>query len=552
MSNGIQMSDQQKDDARYVMDLMKDNEPFLHDLRDEKQYRFVKHAFESTGKTVERYPGLFGSIEAGRTNGPKVSANFIAEDNNGFKSGAMITSTGVTKVDDKTASEGFLSIINGASIANMVMKVYDGNTTTVLAQGSVSEYHHDKFNFLPIQTDNSTAHSPSSQLSSVLTYSYQITPGGEIQHGSVKMNRSLGVSSDPVITQPVQKPNHQTEPYIEIGLGRGLGDQYKDDLDYWFWQHTSNLTFAVPFVGNVTFTGNIKALTPDHFSLFVTLAKKDGGYKTLTGNELDAVRERYSISSQKVLSWNLPWAEKEADCHPIIFGMLNWASDSVTYFTCTMMVDIEGQQEPAYASVSSLDMPDEDQNDGVLYIKPIQWQYHCLAEGTEIVMADESVLKIEELNSNHSVMTGNKGTTLPVRSTFVGSHKGPARKITTEDNHVLTLSECHIVMTPEGPCQAKRLNIGDTILVKEGTAKIRSNELIEFDGFLYNIKLGNSVDHKEMIDSNDTQMFANGILVGDQQMQNSYDKWYQTEEVVLKSIDPDFHTDYRSFLEDRA
>jgi hypothetical protein len=555
-----QPNDAQRADILHVLKLAgADRTHHTLDFSDERQYRYAVDTLILAGKTPDRYPGLHEML--GRTRdlhvkqgGPSLKAEAEDDNDNVFVSGPQITNAGLVP-SNVMAGMGYHTQIGGTSMTQVVCQVLNSDTAAVLASGSNAQYNAGEF--VPVQTNDATALAPSTNMTASVTYFYQLQPGQPMQSGVVSLSFKRLTTSDPVVTQPVQKPQHASNPYIIIGLARGLGNQA--DVDYWFWQNDpNNFTLAVPLVGNVQFDAPIQQLNPGTtINLFFNLAKAGGGQASIQPNSatMAQIYQRFSISNtnNQILQWNLPATNDQSTTYPVIFGQTDWAADTVTYFTCNMTVNLVGQPLPSYASIMSVDNTSQDPIDGTAFIKPIQFVWHCLAQGTGITMADGSTRKIEDLVGGEIVRVDNKGGTLAVRATFAAPHRGPAVKVTMADGKQLVLSQGHVVVMADGSVRlVQELSAGDSLTVLDGTGKVATVEQIEHEGILYNLSLGSYEEAKSLLPDG-TTMFANGVLVGDHQMQTVTRIRRKTHpEAVRAAIDPIFLKDYESHLKEPA
>ncbi len=544
-----QPDQQQRADIQYVLSLTNgERQHHLFDFSDEHQYRYAVAKLIRAGKTPDRYPGLHEMLSRSRDehikNGPP-KADAPASGDNVFISGPQITNSGLIPSTRNIAGMGYHTQIGGTSMTQVVCEVVNSDTNGILASGSNAQYNLGEY--VPVQTNDAMAAPASTNMTTSISYFYQTQPGHPMQSGSISFNFKRLTTSDPVVTQPV-KTQAKIPAYIVVGLGRGNYD--KTAVDYWFWQDKEEYpNLAVPLVGNVTFDNPIQPLNPNTtITLFVDLAKAGGGHVQPTGAAMANVYNNFKISqaNNKTLTFDLPANGVQATTNPIVFGVTTWVSDTVTYLTVNMFVNLQGQSTPSYASISSSLQANPDIVDGTTYIKPIQFVWHCLAAGTEIAMADGSMRKIETLVSGEAVSVNNDGGTMKVESTIVAPHRGPALRLTMADGKELVLSDGHAVTLPDGETLiAEELEAGDKLTVLGGVAEIAGVENIEFDGLLFNLSLAND-DTGEP-----TTMFANGILVGDHAMQSATRKRRRTRpERVRSAIDPIFLPDYESYLQD--
>jgi hypothetical protein len=118
----------------------------------------------------------------------------------------------------------------------------------------------------------------------------------------------------------------------------------------------------------------------------------------------------------------------------------------------------------------------------------------------------------------------------------------------------LLMSEGHAVLTPEGPLPAKELKARGIVLIEGAKGGVEEVILeivkVDYDGYLWNVMLGEY--HEQGLYGGRTTLFANGVLVGDQQlMTNLKEARNKNPEIVRQIIDPMFHKDYQSWLEDQ-
>lgn len=541
-----EVTDQQRADLEYVTSLMVEDVPFQLDLSDERQYRHAVAMHTLGGQTPERNPGLHKALAQSRdlyrANGMPLAAAEADED--GFQSGGVITMI-APRESNVAGSEGFVSLLGGAATLTSVMVVYDGQNNW-LASGNAVSYNDGAY--LPVETAAQGARPAAPLMTSYLQYTYQQQVGGPVNVFTVQQRRAAGVTADPTVTQPVQKPAHAGNPYIRIGLGRGNGDT--SDVDYWFWQGTSNTTYAVPLVGSVQFTSNMASPLVPNQNLFIygklaRAAGSGGGYYNIPPDSLTNFYNNCQASTPNTLAWNLPAGTSPSNSNPLIFGSIPWTSEVATYLFIQFQVLLQGTPIPAVAVIQSSDTPDNDPLDGVTNIKPLQFVYHCLAQGTLITLADGSTLPVESLTTGHVVRTG-EGQTLPVTSTWVAPHQGPVVRLETDAGHTLVMSHNHVVMTPQGPQMAGDLAEGGQVHVSGGTATITTARTEDFDGLLCNASLSAP---NQPADATRNTMFANGVQVCDFEVQTQHGRDRRADpDVVRASIDPVFLPDYENYL----
>lgn len=530
-----------KSSALQVLDRVPMGQQVVLDMNDPDIFAFVRKSYDRAGLGHERCPGLhqkLRELHESRENPsmPPPSAMAAALQDDGWQTGAQVSGIGKTATGG-AASTGFVTFVDNVSTCMSVMQVFKaGDMDNVLASGQSNGFG----NVATLQMITAAADAkplPDSAIVNVL-YTYQKTVGGPVSVVSYQVPyANLAQLNAPTVTQPVTTAAHAANAMIKVGLGRGPVGQNKDDVDYWFWQGTGNTTYAVPFVGSVAFTDNIK--TPltvgTNFFPSFSLTRTDGGYKLLSGTDLDNAIAGFAANG-KTLSWSLPATADPATCKPILFGALNWQVESNVYFSAQFPVNLTNGQL-AYAAVVSADTQPTT-TVGITYIKPIWFVYHCVAPGTLITLGDGSTLPIEKITSAHAVRIDASGVSLAVRGNSVAPHKGVAYRMTTKGGRNLVMSHGHLVITAQGPVAAQDLHKGEQVLTLDGYDEITDLTSFAYDGLLYNLAVGDPNAE------NGNSLYANGILIGDMRMQADHRRAQsRCLKTLLSKIDPVFHQD---------
>lgn len=162
--------------------------------------------------------------------------------------------------------------------------------------------------------------------------------------------------------------------------------------------------------------------------------------------------------------------------------------------------------------------------------KPYSWIEGCVAVGTEVRLADGGdPVTIDDLihqgvsAEGLEVITdadGNKGV---IREVSRGTDKEVYR-LTDELGHSVSVTHTHPVLTPLGPTPAELLQPGDVVESLEGPARLVSVERVEAPITVYNLVVEPSRGNPAPWGA----FFADGILVGDQNLQNRVDYTLQS------------------------
>lgn len=562
MSSIIQPTEQERVDLQYILDQIEHGKCHKLNLSDEKQNNYIQNLYRNNGYTPNRYPMLFKSIEDQKNTdmeinnriGLEVDKNIILANQPGFGNLNKITMIGSVEKGTKSSSIAFSTIIGGTTQTTLILRVFEYKGRVIgklLATKNVME--HASGEFVPIQAigDISGHH-----MLAVLNYSY--VKDGVPTNGMLQME-TRKVLVDPEVTEPAQwEKLPSSRSNIQIALSRG---SYADDVDYWFNKGLLyDTTIIVPLVGNSSYESNI--ITPlepsKNLMVNVTVAIKGGGASTSPNNINDVYKEFSIGPDPRTLNWKLSAGPNRDGTkgNPIIFEKSPWRADTVTYLDCSIGVQTQNSAplDFVWSYILSSDMPDEDPLDGVAYIKPLQFMWHCLAKGTNITLADGTELPIQDVDNTCSVRIDSKGNSLSVRGTTrAEARSGEVIILKTSDGKTLTLSDCHVVVTPDGFKQVNELVPGSNLVSINGVVEVLSIEMdTEYNGKLYNLILGTHEQQKTLDDS-ETTLFANGIKVGDYQVQEKYrDIMKNDKTYILNKLHPDWHLDYLSSLEDQA
>ncbi len=131
----------------------------------------------------------------------------------------------------------------------------------------------------------------------------------------------------------------------------------------------------------------------------------------------------------------------------------------------------------------------------------------CLEENTRIFMADGSQKPIREIRIGEEVMS-DSGKTQRVMNVWQGREEH-MMCIELRNGFRIILTENHPVKTTTEMKRASEIDENDEILISNGEkCKIASISCIEYNERVYNLDMSGNI------------MFAEGIAVGDSEVQN--------------------------------
>jgi hypothetical protein len=202
--------------------------------------------------------------------------------------------------------------------------------------------------------------------------------------------------------------------------------------------------------------------------------------------------------------------------------------------------------------------PNEDKSQFCSPVKNLRFWWHCLADGTRVVLADGSTCRIEDVDNRCRVRTGNGNGTLGVEATTRGLHHAVRDghhvsgiyRLTTQEGRSLILTGGHPVVTEDGLVPASSLRPRMTIHGVDGLDRVAELESVEdHDGYFCNLKLIDAGDRARGLAGSVGTFFANGILVGDHASmeQVHYNNTHSID--YMRTVLPErYHQDYESTL----
>jgi hypothetical protein len=273
----------------------------------------------------------------------------------------------------------------------------------------------------------------------------------------------------------------------------------------------------LPIAGSVQYSMPIvDPRTDKDAAVLITISRpqpQQGGGCTLYGKANEFFQHTALSADRKTLTWAAP---------QVTFGAIDPCMPHGSIVNYTMVTDLTLQGStfnlPAYFGISSA--AGTDVSDGHwLKLPETRIYYSCLADGSQVRMHDGSLKKVEDLEVGDRVVSDRGGTRLTVNSTYQGLESTLVRLL-TRNGRELRLSEGHPVVTPGGVRLARDLTVGQAVMTEDGASALVAVDRVPYQGRVRNVSLGTDADGVALTHDN-TTLFANGILVGDNEMQ-----WY--------------------------
>lgn len=154
----------------------------------------------------------------------------------------------------------------------------------------------------------------------------------------------------------------------------------------------------------------------------------------------------------------------------------------------------------------------------------------CLAEGTQVQLADGRLVPIESIEIGDKIFNPFHlgAQELTVTDISKGFETVPMVRIKDQTGRGLLMTEMHPIATVDrGMVQARKLRVGDKVQTQTGISQLVSVTREPFPGKVHNLKVGTSTEALKL-GPDQTVVYANGFLVGDGQIQRKYEAAEQT------------------------
>lgn len=305
----------------------------------------------------------------------------------------------------------------------------------------------------------------------------------------------------------VQFPNTLKPRDYTIVLYSRNAETHVEDPDkvYSTIKPTDNkLPFYIPFIGSVS-VGTGKILGVNKENSIIKLEHPE--HKTAVtfnkdkSNNWSDIKWTY-LNNNTCLEWKFPenW-RNNLDLKDL---SINSVFDFYAYLVVN--VDLTGTGIPIPVPITIGSRVEHGYTS--CKIKQVFLQWGCLGEQTLIAMADGSQREIREIKVGDMVYTG-KGN-----AEVINIYSGEEKEIIcikTESGKQLLLTDSHPIMTEKGWVRAGDLNAAMKVLTSEGVAeKMEGLYAVPYGKKVYNLKLS----------GNDSQLIAEGLVVGDFMCQN--------------------------------
>lgn len=519
--------------------------PHRLDLANPLHYRYITETFKRAGKTPENSPQLFRSLEKGRDIGVAelkknaarpnralaVNAtatdgiqnlNFIATFSQDNGASANKAKTTLAAAQPGYQATGISSVVGGTTSTSIVMELYEVETGKVYATQSSSQFSQGTdfrvqvSGLLPAADGNPTTQAKG------LFYYYPANAGPiEPPVVFVQTFQDTLNPTSACLNQPnycVRNNGNCTGTYettctntkanttpIKLCWYRGS----QQECDYWNADaHPTNFVF--PLSGSATFANTV--VSPPAGVTSIYIQNPAGGGCNVYFQQGTVLEQLYWTAKDQTISWNYP-----ASAFPNTGNCINYYDGTAANLWVTAYVSLNGSpgQQPPFGTLNFTSDRTYLGTPGVNIIPPLYIMQGCLAEGTEITLADGSKRPVEAFTGKggESVKSAD-GKTNDVYGTTLGTEPHPMIRIKTDGGQNVLVTRTHPMILANGlPVQARYLRVGDELSSIDGKAMVTELNLEQYSGKVHNLLT-------QPYPTAGTY-YAGGLLTGDANMQQS-------------------------------
>jgi hypothetical protein len=537
-------------DRKYLREIVPRGQAVEINHADPRQHRFAVARLKMNGKTPENSPALFKAMAdlvgahaaRGFAVGTVLPLDVV---NGGLQSQHEMLGLGRTAQAATTVATSSLASRKDRLTHGFVdCSAYDGDGNGIGDSIYVEVFGDMRFFAPQCHGDMTLAAVNSAEGDSFLSETIAT-------NGATRQSYVMGpiVNFDaiaPVLGAPtVNQPNDgNADNKISVCLDR----VWTADCDV---NNTGMLTLKLPLKGSVSISNatfdwatiaHYQTDRQDTFShLYVTLVTNGGGCRVPPTTASFTMREFWKqvTGTGNQLAWDLStdatkWAQFSADCRLVQDRVNLYMELRLPYqspdTSGTILLEITNDTAP----VANYRIP-----------YPIEVTNSCLAEGTLIATSGKRASKIEDIHIGDK-LASPYAEVVTVTDTAVGTERSPMVRIADALGHELLMTEMHPVHVIErGMVPAKYLQVGDRVKTQAGPSELVRVSRESYTGRVYNLKVGDQREAAGLL-VDQTTVYANGILVGDGQIQSKYEAIDLHRDTGPKLIRTSWKVDYQS------
>lgn len=532
-----QPSRQEKSDMAQVIQESKPGVPYVLNLALDHHYRHVKSQLKKAGHQPKKSPQLYKTVQMLRSEhakkppGQNEYAMLAATEDAPEPVNAIIEMGRDSKEGYNYTATLLSSIPDGTVATTLTLQLFDNITKTAIGkQANTTQYGAGQDTTIDATGSWQGEPTDTDELLATGTVFIQPTSGKPVFLNVHNTVIAIEVpQSPPVVTAPVQKPGRKVD-YILTCLQRSPGNTA--DCDYGPYGGGINVQF--PMQGSVTYASAVPStLNTSNASVnFIIWDDASGGGCTL-GETSSDILTHFSTNGNTV-SWNFSNANFGAAC----FNRLTRVDMSFTIAVQTATSGLD--KVPAYVTTQGSSTPFDTTE-----IKYLEFAWGCLTPGTKIHMAGGSNKRVEDVKVGDKVISNQNKKPRKVTSTIPGYEDGWVYVVTDANGNSVEMTAEHpVLLVDQKVLLARQLEPGMKIYNEKGKTSIKSIKKKNYIGKVWNLVLEDSAK----TDYKSTGFYAEGILVGDNDMQEYWGKYYlKDHRDILQRIPKEWRKDYKNW-----
>lgn len=556
------------------------------DLADPGQYRFVVNRLRSSGNTRENSPQLFAQLDKARAKAIAAKDSGMQTQNTaewcGHVTPVAETTNGSTK---RFTQNGLITCFGGSEYSYVDVSAYETNPAhtefTLLSANSAEDYYLKFLESPPMDADITVSANRELYIDS-MSMAFDDTRG--LSHSTYATLGSAALDVAPMLT--IQHPTEligsvfPTDNPVRTCLERGSST---GNLDCDYASVNKSMTgvitpFKQPYTGLAAVNPGASA-TANKWVAGSYWAPANGPYdasrlylpmqgsfslgvhkgSACTLNSIDYSKSQADIIlleaggrckstavNANVATAGLPWTLPATNPNNLQFnGLVDFGPDCLGYqqnvkMLVTTFVRATCGNQSNFPRASTK------------WVYNMDFKNSCLAEGTRVLRADGTSSEVQKVQVGDKVIANERGLALTVTAFSEGIESRKMIRLRDGKGHDVLVTSKHPLITGAGAVlAAEALSVGDTVLTREGATRLTSVERVDYKGKVYNLTLGTEQELAK-IGAQERTLFANGFLVGDNQMQTDLERQAHKPVDVLAQLPKSWHLDYQNDLARRS
>ncbi|WP_017346989.1 Hint domain-containing protein [Pantoea sp. A4] len=315
----------------------------------------------------------------------------------------------------------------------------------------------------------------------------------------------------------------------------------RNEIDCTYFDHGGPWggVVRVPIKGSITYFDNIDmqgGKPVNAFNDIYLVRERAGGSPTASVISNPIFNTAGTTCAGNKISWDLDW---------LPFKQVDFSSGERVYYIFKVSLSVGGRDIVTFITNAPASVVPEQPFLNTQKIPPMQIVYGCLGGDSLIQLEDGSEKPLREMRIGEWVRSHDQRS-LRVEDVPVGKEP-QALQITLQKQQIIATSG-HPFCTPQGILLARELEPGQKLLTAQGEGEVVAITPLDHEIDVFNLHLSCDDPIGAGLEGNST-FYANGILVGDSQMQRDYeDAWHQRPVNVLAELPPEWHQDYHNYL----